>query len=60
MELNKKEQKHYEIISKVVNGEITRKEAMVELNLSRQQIYRLIKVKKDLFIKIVEKKILIE
>ena len=44
MELNKKEQKHYEIISKVVNGEITRKEAMVELNLSRQQIYRLIKV----------------
>ena len=42
--LNDKEQKKYEIIEKVINGEMTRKEAMIELNLSRQQIYRLIKL----------------
>ena len=33
----------YNVIKKVVNKEITQKEAMVELNKSRQQIYRLIK-----------------
>ena len=42
MKLNDKETKVYEIIEKVVNGELTRKEAMFELNKSRQQIYRLI------------------
>ncbi len=42
--LNYMEQRKYEIIGKVVNGELTRKEAMFELNKSRQQIYRLIQV----------------
>ena len=42
--LNSMEQRKYEIIGKVVNGELTRKEAMFELNKSRQQIYRLIQV----------------
>ena len=40
--LNDKEIKKYNTIEKVVNGTMTRKEAMFELNLSRQQIYRLI------------------
>ena len=40
--LNERERKKYDTIEKVVNGEITRKEAMSELNLTRQQIYRLI------------------
>ena len=40
--LNDKEKRKYEIIEKVIKGKITRKEAMIELNLSRQQIYRLI------------------
>ena len=40
--LNDKEKKKYEIIEKVVKGTMTRKEAMIELKLSRQQIYRLI------------------
>ncbi len=44
MELNDKETKTYEIIKKVINGELTRKEAMFELNKSRQQIYRLINI----------------
>ena len=44
MELNIKEQKTFDIISKVVNKELTRKEAMFELNKSRQQIYRLINI----------------
>ena len=44
MDLNIKEIKVYEVIQKVVNGELTRKEAMFELNKSRQQIYRLIKI----------------
>ena len=44
MKLNHKEQFVYEIIGKVVNGEISRKEAMIELNKSRQQIYRLINI----------------
>ena len=42
--LNENEMKKYEIIEKVVIGLITRKEAMCELNMSRQQIYRLIKL----------------
>ena len=45
--LNDNEKKKYEIINKVINGEITRKEAMGHLNLSRQQIYRLIKIYKS-------------
>ena len=44
MELNHKEELVYEIIEKVVNGNISRKEAMFELNKSRQQIYRLINI----------------
>ncbi len=42
MKLNEKEQKTYNVIEKVINNEMTRKEAMCELSLSRQQIYRLI------------------
>lgn len=44
MELNSKEQYTFEIIGKVVNGIMARKEAMYELKLSRQQVYRLIKI----------------
>ena len=44
MELNEKERKTYETIAKVINGELTRKEAMFELHKSRQQIYNLIKL----------------
>ena len=44
MSLNKKEKHTYETIDKVVNGTITKKEAMIELHKSRQQIYNLIKV----------------
>lgn len=44
MILNDKEQKTFTVIEKVVNNEMTRKEASVELNLSRQQVYRLIKL----------------
>ena len=40
--LNDNEKKKFEIIEEVVKGKITRKEAMIELKLSRQQIYRLI------------------
>ena len=40
--LNEKERKKYAVIENIVNGNITRKEAMVELGLTRQQIYRLI------------------
>lgn len=43
MELNMKERKTYEVIKKVIDGEITRKEAMEQLQRSRQQIYRFIK-----------------
>lgn len=39
--LNDKENKKYEIIEKVVNGFMTRKEASIELNLSLKQIDRL-------------------
>ena len=45
--LNDKEIKKFEIIEKVMNGEMTRKEAACELELSRQQIYRLIVVYKE-------------
>lgn len=41
MELNDKERYTFEIIGKVVDGKMTIKEAMFELNRSRQQIYRL-------------------
>lgn len=44
MELNEKEKNVYNIISEVVNGNITRKEAMIKLNKSRQQLYRLINI----------------
>jgi transposase len=44
--LNEKEIKKFETIEKVMNGEMTRKEAACELELSRQQIYRLIVVYK--------------
>ena len=44
VELTDNEKHTYDIIGKVVNGTLTRKEAMFELNKSRQQIYRLIKV----------------
>ena len=47
MELNNQEQTTYDIIGKVVVGIITRKEAMFELNKSRQQIYRLINIYKE-------------
>ncbi|HIQ94118.1 TPA: helix-turn-helix domain-containing protein [Candidatus Ventrenecus stercoripullorum] len=43
MELNMKERKTYEVIKKVIDGEITREEAMEQLQRSRQQIYRFIK-----------------
>ena len=44
VELNEKEQKKYETIEKVVNNEITKKEAKGILNLSGKQINRLINV----------------
>lgn len=44
MELNDKEKFVYNTISKIVDGSLTRKEAMFELNKSRQQIYRLITI----------------
>lgn len=44
MNLNDKEITTFEVIGKVVDGTITRKEAMFELNKSRQQIYRLINI----------------
>ena len=39
--LNEKERKTYQIITKVVNGEIKRKEASIELGISLRQIDRL-------------------
>ena len=47
MELNGKEQKKYEVIEKVVNNEITKKEAENILGLSRRQIDRLIIIFKE-------------
>ena len=44
MELKKNEQKKYETIEKIVNNEISKKEAENFLNLSRQHINRLIKI----------------
>ena len=46
MELNDKERKKLEVIRKVINKEMTIKEAACELGLSRQQIHRLINVYK--------------
>ena len=45
--LNDKEQNKSDIIKKVVDGTMTRKEAMFELNLSRQQVYRLVNLYKS-------------
>ncbi len=47
MELKEKEQKKYEIIEKVVNNEISKKDAESQLKLSRKQINRLITVFKE-------------
>lgn len=47
MELNEKEQKKYEIIEKVVNNEISKKEARDQLSLSGKQVNRLIAVFKE-------------
>ena len=47
MNLTSKELNTYNIIEKVIKKEMTRKEAMFELNKSRQQIYRLIKLYLD-------------
>ncbi len=44
MELTNKERYTYDIINKVIIGDLTRKEAMFELNKSRQQIYRLVNI----------------
>ena len=44
MDLTKEERITFEIIKKVVEGNMTRKEAKYELKKSRQQIYRLIKI----------------
>jgi len=44
MKINEKEKNTYNIIKKVISGNMTRKEAMFELNKSRQQIYRLINI----------------
>ena len=41
--MTKKEEIKKEVIKKVIKGEMTRKEAMAKLYLSRQQVYRLIK-----------------
>lgn len=50
MELNSKEQKTYDTIAKILNNELTRKEAMFELHKSRQQIYNLIKEIENLYL----------
>lgn len=47
MDLKEKEQKKYEIIKKVVNNEISKRDAENQLNLSRKQINRLITVFKE-------------
>ena len=46
-QLNDKENEQYEVIEKIINRQMTRKEAMQELKLSRQQIYRLINIYKN-------------
>lgn len=47
IDLNVKERHTFETIDKVVQGNLTRKEAMSELNKTRQQVYRLIKIYHD-------------
>lgn len=44
MILTDKEQEKFDIITKVINNEMSKKEAKAELKMSRQQIYRLIKI----------------
>ncbi len=61
--LNDKERKKFETIAKVHNGEVTRKEASIELNLTLKQIDRLKKFmqqreKLDLFMVIGVKQML--
>lgn len=45
--LNNNEKEKLEVIEKVLNEAMTRKEAESQLNLSRQQIYRLVKLYQD-------------
>ncbi len=47
MNLKEKEQKKYEVIEKIINNEISKKDAETLLNLSRKQINRLINVFKS-------------
>ena len=47
MELNDKEQRKYETIEKLVNCEISRKEAIEILKLSSKQITRLVNIFKE-------------
>lgn len=47
MKLSKREQYKFDVIGRLVNHEITNKEASIDLNLSRQQIYRLIQLYKS-------------
>ncbi len=42
--LTEEENKKYKVITQLINGEITNKEAEFQLGKSRQQIYRLKKV----------------
>ena len=61
--MNDKELKKLDTIKKVAESKMTIKEAMNILMISRQQIYRLIKKYKEnkvLFIKIVEKNVILE
>lgn len=41
--MNQREKDKYNIIEKVIKGEATQKEAIADLKISRQQVYRLIK-----------------
>ena len=47
MELNEREKKKYEVIEKIINNKITKKDAENLLQLSRKQINRLINVFKN-------------
>lgn len=42
--MNQKEKDKFNIIEKVIKGEMTQKEAIADLKISRQQVYRLIKI----------------
>ena len=47
MDLNNNELKKYEVIEKIINNEITKKDAEIELKLKRRQIDRLVAVFKN-------------